>query len=102
MDALPALVFVLSVFGETDLLQHVNAVQDGSSLHEREVERVSVVGGNNGRLGFSDVLKEASNRRRLILFVEDGEWSFVLCFRRILKVLDVFADNLAVCDEIAL
>ena len=102
VDALPALVLVLSVFGETDLLQHVNAVQDGSGLNEGEVERVAVVRGNNGRLGFSDVLKEASNRRRLVLLIEDGEWAFVLCFGRVFEVLDVFANDLAIRDEIAL
>ena len=89
-----------------------------ASEEEGEIERVSVVGRDDSRFGFSDVLKEATESSRLregqgsgrtrrerdrgahlVGLVENREWPFVLWLRRVLKVLDIGADNLAIGDE---
>lgn len=62
VNTAPTLELVLLVDLEPGLLVHVDAVDRGASEEEGEVERVSVVGRDDGRLGFSDVLKEASDR----------------------------------------
>lgn len=62
MHAAPTLELVLRVFGEPDLFVHVDAVHGRARKEEREIERVSVVGRADGRLGLAEMLEEAADR----------------------------------------
>lgn len=43
--------------------------------------------------------RERERGAHLVGLVENREWPFVLWLRRVLKVLDIGADNLAIGDE---
>jgi hypothetical protein len=63
--ARPALVLVLIVLCEADLLVHVNTMHFGTRVEERKVEKVAVECRHNRRLHLLDVLEEAHDRRGL-------------------------------------
>ncbi len=62
MHAAPTLELVLRVLSKADLFVHVDAVHGRAREEEREIERVSVVGRADGRLGLAEVLEEAADR----------------------------------------
>lgn len=65
VHAASALELVLGVNLEPRLLVHVDAMGRRAGEEEREIERVTVVRGNDGGLSLADVLEEAPNRRGL-------------------------------------
>ena len=57
MSGWPGAKDTLPVFGETDLLGHVHAMDRGSSLDKRPIEKVSVVCDKDVGPDFEDVVK---------------------------------------------
>ena len=102
MHALRTFVLILSVFRESDLLKHVDAMDDGPRFNEREIEAVSIVCGNDGRLDLANMLEEASDERRFVFLVKYHDRTLVLRLWGVFEVFDVFADNFTVRDQKAL
>lgn len=98
MNAAPTLVLVLRIPLEPNLAQHAQPVDLAPRVHEREIEAVAIERGHDGRSDLANVLVPALDRRLFVRLVEDGEGALVFRFRRVLKVLDVFADDLSVGD----
>lgn len=67
MHTTSAFVFSLVVWLEANLCVHADAMDIGSSLDEWKVERVTVVRGDDCRLGIADVLEPASDECRLVI-----------------------------------
>jgi len=66
-------------------------------LYEGPIEIVTVIGCENGRLGFDDVGEKFSQQCPLVLFVENFELSTIVVFSGgVLEVSHVIADDLAV------
>ena len=66
------------------------------------VKRVAIVGDKDVWFNFQDVIKEPSQERSFIWFIEDDEWTFVLRLGCVLKVLHISSYHLAVGDQVTL
>ena len=102
MSGWPGAKDTLPVFGETDLLGHVHAMDRGSGLDERPVEEVSVVGDEYVRFDVKNVIEELLQQTQLVFFIEDYEGSFKFWSGSILEILHVAGNNLSVANEISL
>src|ERR1700733_8129538 len=98
----PALVLVIRVPGEANLEEHVYAVSFCSRIDKRQIERIAVIGRQDGRTRFADVLKPAPDEGRFIRLIEDSEGAFIFRFRSIVKVCDIFANYVTIGDKEAL
>ena len=65
MYASTTLELLLLILRKARLLVHVDPMHGRASEEEGEIERVAVVGRDDSRFGFSDVLKEATESSRL-------------------------------------
>lgn len=90
------------IFGEADLLKEVKLVEGGSGFYKGKVEKVTVVGGYDGRPDLSEMFKKALQQGLFVWLVENSERALILRFGRVLKVFDVFRDDLAIRNQIAL
>ena len=71
----------------------------GSDVDEWEIETVSVVRRHDCRFAVPDMLEPPSNKSRLVCLVEDGEVSWIFVFRRVLEIIDIFANDFSIRDE---
>ena len=62
MHTTSTLELVLGVPGEPDLVEHADSVDVGSSFDEREIEAVSVEGGDDGGFDVLDVFEPAADQ----------------------------------------
>jgi hypothetical protein len=77
-------------------------VHGGPGLHERPIEEISVVSDEDVGLHIQNVVEESLDERQLVDFVEYDEVAFELGLGRVLEVVYVGRDDLAVGDEVAL
>jgi hypothetical protein len=75
---------------------------DASSLNKGPIEIITIVGHKDCRLYFLNVGKESLKQSPFIRLIVDDEWTRKFFLWSILKVLNIFRDNLSVGDEITL
>lgn len=94
---------VLSVYAdgaEDAYILSLHAMLLGASLDEGPVEVVTVEAGENRRPSFDYMVKESLQEATFIRFVKHCEHSdVILRFWRILKVLNIGANDLPISDE---
>ena len=59
MYAGSAFVLVFRIFSEANLQKHIDAVDLGTGIQEREIKEVTIEGGHDGRLHFLKMREEA-------------------------------------------
>lgn len=74
----------------------------GSCLHERPIEKVSVVGDKDSGLSFLNMLEKPTEALFLVWFIKDGKQALVFRLGGIFKVFNVLRDNLLVRNQEAL
>ena len=90
------------VAAHSDLASHPHLVDSRAFLYVRPVEIVAVVRHENVRLEFFDVRKKLGKHGCLVWLIEHLERPRVFRLRSVLEVLDVFNDDRAVDNEVAL
>jgi len=65
MDTCSALVLVLCVLREAGLEEHVDPIELGARVKEREIEEVAIKGCHHGWFYVADVFEEAGDGGRL-------------------------------------
>ena len=58
MCACSAFVLVFRIFGEANLHKHIDAVDLGTSIQEREIKEIAIEGGHDGRLHLLNMREE--------------------------------------------
>jgi hypothetical protein len=90
----------LLIVKNSDFILHLNFVVVWPSLDERPVEEVTIKGSEYRGPGLPDVLEELFQQSLLIRLVEYRKSTDIVVFpRRILKIWNIFADNLPICDK---
>ena len=96
---MPTLVLVISILREPNFMLHIDPMNSCAHVDKHEVERVTIVCRNHSWPCLLNMGEETPQQGYFVWLVKDNKWTFILIFRGVLEVLNIFADDLAICDQ---